>query len=427
MSLSAHTQAVLLLTAYFSKPAEDAAKPLTTKEWSRFARWLKDHDINPEKLMNGHLRMTLEGWTDKYITAERIEKLMHRGSALALAVEKWNRAGLWILTRSDTDYPTRLKQLLKADSPAVIFGCGNKALLNKGGIAVVGARDATNDDLAYSKELGSKAASQGYSIISGGARGVDEASMLGALEAEGTVIGVLADSLLKSSTSNKYRNFLVSKNLVLTSPFYPEAGFNAGNAMARNKYIYCLSDAAVVVQSGTKGGTWNGAIENLKYHRVPLWVKQTKDKNSGNALIINKGGRPMPEEVEKVNISQLFTLGKNFNETYKTDDIFKQPSIRESNKDDEANDSKNEVMGNVNVEYSLENLSFYEFFLMKLKPLTNENAKTTDELLAELELNKTQLNTWLKQAVKDKKVRKLYKPVRYQWQGGEPQLGMFEK
>ena len=38
----------------------------------------------------------------------------------------------------------------------------------------------------------------------------------------------------------------MDNNLVLISPFYPDAGFNVGNAMQRNKYIYCLSDAAMV-------------------------------------------------------------------------------------------------------------------------------------------------------------------------------------
>jgi len=75
-----------------------------------------------------------------------------------------------------------LKKRLRRDSPAVLFGCGNKALLNGGGLAVIGSRNATKQDLAYSRGLGELAASNGYSIVSGGARGVDEASMLGALE-----------------------------------------------------------------------------------------------------------------------------------------------------------------------------------------------------------------------------------------------------
>ncbi len=426
MSFSAQTQAILLLTAHFSRPVADTPKPLTTKEWARFAQWLKDHDINPEKLMNGHLRSSLNGWTDKLVTAERIEQLMNRGSALALAVEKWTRAGLWIQTRSDNNYPVRLKQLLKTDCPAVLFGCGNPELLNKCGIAVVGARNANNGDLEFSSNLGKTAATQGYSVISGGARGVDEAAMLGALEIEGTVIGVLADSLLRAATSNKYRKYLLSQNLVLISPYYPEAGFNAGNAMSRNKYIYCLSDAAVVVQSGTEGGTWNGAIENLKNHWVPLWVKETKDSKSGNSLLIQKGALSLSDDLSKLNINTL--LKENgFMNNASSGDLFKKSAVREEPAD--IYDSETIIEENKNQtpnNNAFDEMDIYRFFLIKLTQLTKKNAKTPDELLKDLEVTKPQLNIWLKKAVEEKKIKKLNKPVRYQLLVNIDQISMFD-
>ncbi|RND27384.1 DNA-processing protein DprA, partial [Vibrio cholerae] len=94
--------------------------------------------------------------------------------------------------------------------------------------------------------------------------GVDEAAMQGAMLRGGSVIGVMSDSLLKAATSAKWRKGLLENNVVLVSPFYPEAGFNAGNAMARNKYIYCMASSSLVIHSGKNGGTLNGAEENLK-------------------------------------------------------------------------------------------------------------------------------------------------------------------
>jgi predicted Rossmann fold nucleotide-binding protein DprA/Smf involved in DNA uptake len=143
-------------------------------------------------------------------------------------------------------------------------------------IGVVGSRKASEEDLKYAKELGEHIISQGFSVVSGGAKGIDEASMLGALENDGTCIGILADKLLQRSTSKTYRQHLVRKNLVLLSPFHPEARFNVGNAMGRNKYIYAKSDATCVIHSGRKGGTWTGAIENLNSKFTPLYVKKTK-------------------------------------------------------------------------------------------------------------------------------------------------------
>ena len=142
---------------------------------------------------------------------------------------------------------------------------------------------------------------QGYSVVSGGARGIDQRSMLGALRKEGTAVGILADSLLREATSAKYRDYILSGDLTLMTPFNPEAGFQVGNAMSRNRYIYCLSEAAVAVSSTRdKGGTWNGALENLKFAWVPLWVKWTANPEAGNAGLVQKGARWLPDDLNSL-------------------------------------------------------------------------------------------------------------------------------
>ena len=296
MNLSSQTQAVLLLTISFGVKETSPVKPLSRSEWARFAIWLKDHDMDPSSLLQGEIHSRLSGLVDKTISADRIQSLLNRGAALGLSLEKWDRTGLWVITRSDPDYPKRLKQRLKHECPAVLFGCGNKSLLDKGGLAVVGSRDANDEDLGFTSDLGKQAAQQGYSIVSGGARGVDQSAMLGTLESEGTAIGVMADSLLKTSTSGKYRKKIMSGDLTLISAFNPEAGFNVGNAMARNKYIYCMAETAVIVTSTfEKGGTWNGAVEAIDAGWVPVWVKETENPNSGNPKLAERGAIFLPE------------------------------------------------------------------------------------------------------------------------------------
>ncbi len=302
MTIDTRTQAVLLLTTWFTKPARDDPKPLTATEWSRFTQWLNGHELTLEDLiLVNDPRKYLDGWSDQTVALDRITYLLERSAALGFALEKWHRIGLWVITQFDDDYPSRLRKRLGSNTPPVLFGCGNRHLLDKGGIAVIGSRDAKAKDLEFTSKLGGETALQGYSIVSGGARGVDEAAMLGALDKEGTVIGVLADGLLRKATSARYRNGLMENNLVLVSPYNPEAGFDVGNAMARNKYVYCLSDAAVVViSSKEKGGTWHGAVENLKKSWIPLWVKPDPDTNSGNAALVKQGACWLPVEPFKV-------------------------------------------------------------------------------------------------------------------------------
>lgn len=312
METSPNTQAILLLTTHFAganAPRGGAEKPLMPKEWGRFAAWLKARALTPAHLLQDDLNALIEDWRDKTIDAERIRALLDRGMALSMAMDKWLGTGLWVMTRSDSDYPARLKKRLGNDSPAVLFGCGRRALLSGGGIAVVGSRNACESDIDYSRAFGQLASQAGHAVVSGGARGVDEAAMLGALEADGTAIGVLANDLLRACTGEKYRRHLTAGNLALVSPFNPEAPFNTGNAMQRNKYIYCLADVALVVHTGRQGGTWNGATENLNKQWAPLWVKQTDDRAAGNAALIGKGARAISDDINRVDIDRLFESG----------------------------------------------------------------------------------------------------------------------
>jgi predicted Rossmann fold nucleotide-binding protein DprA/Smf involved in DNA uptake len=308
--------------------------------------------------------------------------LLGRGGALGLALEKWHRAGLWVLTRLDSEYPGRLRKRLKAESPPVLFGCGNKRLLNQGGIAAVGSRNSTESDLTFTNHLGVAAAAHGYSIVSGGARGVDQAAMFAALQSEGTVVGVLANNLLRSVTSAEYRKHLKTNNLVLVSPFNPEAGFNVGNMMARNRYIYCLADAAVVVSSTPdKGGTWHGAIEDLKAGWVPLWVKKSCARNSGNTELVRRGAKEWSQN-DFPNLINLF------------DNV---PSRKEPLIPDDLN--------------------FNQLFLHHLGKWTSSEALTRDEICERLKrfnIQENQASAWLEWGVMEKRVRKLDARVRYQ-------------
>jgi predicted Rossmann fold nucleotide-binding protein DprA/Smf involved in DNA uptake len=304
MEQNPNTQAVLLLCAYFSSAGKGEAKPLTPTEYGRFAQWLHLQGKKPECLFY-EFDEVMESWNDPKgkIPAERVSELLARGTAMGIAMEKWERAGLWVITRGDAAYPKRLKKRLSFNAPPLFFGVGNKELLNCGGLAFVGSRGIKEDDVVYAKTLASKAAMEGINVLSGGAKGVDETAMLAALEAEGNVVGVMADGLLKAAISGKYRSHLMSNNLVLISPYYPEAGFSAGNAMGRNKYIYCLADHAVVVRSDEgKGGTWAGATENLKKAWVPLFVKAQSDA-SGNQALIGLGARSLDGQLVNGDVS----------------------------------------------------------------------------------------------------------------------------
>lgn len=289
-ALSADTEIVLLLCGRFGGERHEPYQPLSAREYGEFAKWLNACNLRPADLMTEGGGEQLQAVHEAKLERTRIDFLLGRGTAMALALERWSRGGLWVMSRGDADFPKRLKRHLKHAAPPLLYGAGNKELLDIGGLAIIGSRDATEAALEFTREVAALCAREGMGVVSGGARGVDAAAMQGSTEAGGHTIGVLANDLLKTSVNRQNRLGLQEGRLVLVSPFYPEAAFNAGNAMGRNKYIYALSDRALVIDSALgSGGTWEGALEALNHKWVPLYVR-TPGNGSGNAALVEKGG-----------------------------------------------------------------------------------------------------------------------------------------
>jgi DNA processing protein len=206
---------------------------------------------------------------------ERLRVLLGRGFLLSQAVDRWQSRGIWVAGRGDPEYPARLRERLKGAAPPVIYGRGERAILGPLALAVVGSRDPDDGVLEQTSAIGRLTVEAGIVLVSGGARGVDEAGKQGALEAGGMVVCVLSDSLEKRALQRDNRQYLKDGRLLLISPYDPLAGFNVGHAMQRNKAIYALSDAALVMNSDyNRGGTWTGAVEQLeKLKLVPVYVR----------------------------------------------------------------------------------------------------------------------------------------------------------
>ena len=82
--------------------------------------------------------------------------------------------------------------------------------------------------------------------------------------------------------------------MVLVSQYDPKAGFNAGHAMQRNKLIYALSDAGLVIDAAhNEGGTWAGAVEQLdKLRFVPVFIRSEGVIGAGLEGLRRKGASP---------------------------------------------------------------------------------------------------------------------------------------
>jgi predicted Rossmann fold nucleotide-binding protein DprA/Smf involved in DNA uptake len=278
-ALSPDAQATALLVGRFGK---GALKPLSRKDFNQVARLLHQRGMRPADLFT-------QVPTDLPIEPDRLTGLISRGTSLALAVDEWNQMGIRFVSRSDETYPARYRKRLKSGSAPILYYAGSLDLLELPTLGVVGSRDASDDGLEASRKLGKQAAAEGIAIVSGDARGIDRAAMEAAFDAGGRVIGVLADSLGKSVLSKRYRQAIAAGQLLLISHAEPDARFTVGQAMERNRYIYAASDAVIVADSDVKGGTWNGAIENLRHRWSPAYVRVGGAQAEGRSALLREG------------------------------------------------------------------------------------------------------------------------------------------
>lgn len=419
MQTSANTQAILLLTApLLIGKSERSAPIMTNGEYKLVARRLRELGREPADLLGPDAPSLLRE-LEPDLPADRLTGLLGRGFLLSQVLERWAARAIWVVSRADQHYPKRLKLRCKEDAPPVLYGCGDVTLLEAGGLAVVGSREVGEEDLSFTESVGCLAAHAGRSIISGGAKGVDQAAMGAALREGGRAVGVLADSLERAALNRENRQFLMNGELVLVSPFDPAAGFNVGNAMQRNKYIYALADAALVVKSDfQKGGTWAGAAEQLqRFKFVPVYVRSLPERNKGLDGLQQMGAVlwPNPDSPEalgelliggipvvsyKVVQEELsFFVGEELQE-------FSRPLSREASAGHPEPSAAKESEPSTS-----------EMLIDLVREITRvgECTITEAQFTAALDLPKAKARESLRRLVDDGVLKKLTKPVRYQF------------
>ncbi|OGK90400.1 MAG: hypothetical protein A2X50_10885 [Candidatus Rokubacteria bacterium GWF2_70_14] len=269
----------------------------------------------------------------------------------------------------------------------------------------------------YTEGIGRLTAKARRTLVSGGARGIDQAAMRGALEAGGKVAGVLADSLERAALNREHRNLLMDGRLVLISPYDPSAGFNVGHAMQRNKLIYALADAALVVSSDyEKGGTWAGAVEQLeKLRLVPVYVRSSGDTGKGLDALRRKGALPWPNPETPEALAEALAVDTSPKKDAPGQDEL-SVSVREEPRQTYEIPPSSLPSDDSLAPQSLESpLAPADALFAKVRELLEKTTTpTTDaEVATDLQVSKSQAKEWLRRLVDEGVLEKLSRPVRY--------------
>ena len=275
----------------------DTINPLSLSEFRKLSEWADEHGISLWDLASDSRAHSLSFNAFDRDFGLRVIRLLDRRPDLVRCLERWSKMGIWIIGDSDSDYPQRLVQRLHQSAPQLIFGVGNKALLQQGGICLVGSRDSSSDGLLFADAFTARCCSEDLTLISSDMRGVDRKVVSGVIDGGGSLVCVLSDSLEKMLSSRRFRQFETSEKTVLVTPYSPEVRFRVGNAIRINRYQYCLSDLAIIVETRSKGGLWTGAEENKNHNWVRGFVRAGPRVPGGNKALLHLGYyKPLTQE-----------------------------------------------------------------------------------------------------------------------------------
>lgn len=247
----------LLLSSHLGDPRRQVLSPAQLRTLAFRAGQMEVPD-NLRELTEKDLRDL--GYNE--IMADRILRLLSQEELLDdyLSQARWRDCTP--ITRNSPQYPPLLRSRLGWEAPGCLWAKGDLDILNRPAISLVGSRDIDMRNQLFASSVGTYAARKGYVLISGNARGADQIAQESCLRAGGKVISIVADAL------NIHPE---RENLLFLSEEGFDETFTAPRALSRNRCIHTMGQMVFVAQATLKkGGSWHGAVENLRNGWSPV-------------------------------------------------------------------------------------------------------------------------------------------------------------
>ena len=159
------------------------------------------------------------------------------------------------INQNDKLYPYILKQIY--DPPKYLYINGNEQILNSKCIAIIGSREPTEYGKKIANYLSYNLAKQGYTIVSGLAKGIDSYAHIGALNANGKTIAVIGNGLdiIYPKENKKLEQCIIKNKGAIISEYDFGTKPEKHNFPARNRIISGMSRGVIVVEAKEKSGT----------------------------------------------------------------------------------------------------------------------------------------------------------------------------
>ena len=203
----------------------------------------------------------------------KYEKLITnlRSTNLEEIKESIAKTGSIFLTPLSPDWPTSLNDL--SATPFGLVVKGDLSVLSERSLAIVGTRNPTPYGLRIAGDFAAGFVDREWSIVSGGAYGIDSAAHKGALIAEGRTIAVLAAGVDVAYPAGNARLFAeIAENGALVSEVLPGSHAIPSRFLTRNRIIAALSQATLVVEAAFRSGSLRTARDAAELMRPVMAI-----------------------------------------------------------------------------------------------------------------------------------------------------------
>ena len=211
---------------------------------------------HPEQVLSASLTRL------RTLVPERVAKAIvtcHRNTLVNVALtrdKQWllNSINHQIITLDSTSYPALLKTIY--DPPPVLYINGCIEALSRNQVAVVGSRNPSLSAKTHARNISWDLAESGLTVTSGLARGIDGAAHLGALEAGGSTVAVMASGVdIVYPVRHKSLAARIKNSGALVSEFPLGTQPKAGHFPRRNRIISGLSTGVLVIEAAVASGS----------------------------------------------------------------------------------------------------------------------------------------------------------------------------
>ena len=206
----------------------------------------------------------------------------------------WQRQGIRLICPGEPEWPTQLVALADAEPYALwLRGSADLRYCCLRSVSVVGSRAATAYGSHVATELAASLAQHGYTVVSGGAFGIDGSAHRAAIAARGLTVAVLACGVDRPYPAGHADLFdSIGAHGVLVSEWPPGRRPTRQGFLIRNRVIAALTRGTVVVEAGLRSGALSTARHARDLCRPLMAVPGpvTSDTSQGCHEIIRDWG-----------------------------------------------------------------------------------------------------------------------------------------